>query len=68
MNGGRESDVPEATRIASDPRLHHYWDGENRLGDVYRSVLALPGPAWDVFMLFDRTARWSEGLPPEPAF
>jgi hypothetical protein len=63
-----ERHVSEATRLATDPRVRHFWDGENRLGDEYRRILGLSGTAWDVYMLFDQTARWPGDVPPTPAF
>jgi hypothetical protein len=40
---------------------------ENVLGTAYQSTLGLSGMAWDVDILFDRTAAW-HGTPPTPAY
>jgi hypothetical protein len=68
MLGAAEPNVPEATGLATDARVRHYWDGENVLGTAYQSALGLSGPAWDVYMLFDRTATWQGSTPPTPAY
>lgn len=31
-------------------------------------MLPTPGPAWDVYLLFPRGARWNADLPPRPNF
>jgi hypothetical protein len=68
MLGGEEGNVPDATRLTTDPRVRHYWDGDNGLGDGYRSILGLSIPAWDVYMLFDRSATWVGATPPQPVY
>jgi hypothetical protein len=68
MLGAAEQNVPEATGLATDARVRHYWDGENVLGTAYQSALGLSGPAWDVYMLFGGTATWSGSIPPVPAY
>ena len=62
-----EEDVPGATRLMSDPRVAHFWDPEATVGSAFSRVLGTSEPAWDVWMLFDRDARWDE-RPPEPAW
>jgi hypothetical protein len=68
MLGAAEPNVPEATGLATDARVRHYWDGENVLGTAYQSALGLSGPAWDVYMLFDGTATWHGSTPPTPVY
>ena len=68
MFRGMERDVPEATRSLSDPRTRHYWDGDSLLVKSYRHTLALSEDAWDVFLLYDRQARWEGDTPPTPVF
>jgi len=68
MLGAEEPNVPEATGLATDVRVRHYWDGANVLGTAYQSALGLSGPAWDVYMLFDRTATWHGSPPPTPVY
>jgi hypothetical protein len=68
MLGAEERHVPEASRLASDSRVSQYWDGANSLGEAYRSVLGLSGPAWDVYLLFGPLQKWDEGTPPKPVF
>jgi hypothetical protein len=68
MLGGEERHVAEATKVTTDPRVQHYWDEQNQMGESYRSILKLSEPAWDVFLLFDRVASWPSGRPPGPTF
>ncbi|HLL74306.1 MAG TPA: hypothetical protein VK421_03505 [Pyrinomonadaceae bacterium] len=59
--------VPQATRRFPDPRVAHYWDGDGVLVKAYSRSLRIDGPAWDMFLVFDREAEW-KGEPPAPAF
>ncbi len=68
MLGAEERHVPEASRLATDSRVRQYWDGANTLGEAYRSVLGLSGPAWDVYLLFGPDQKWEAGAPPKPLF
>ena len=68
MRGAEEGHVPEASRLASDPRVRQYWDGGNVLGRAYQSKLGLDGPAWDVYFLFGPHQTWKETAPPQPVF
>jgi hypothetical protein len=68
MRGAEEANVPKATGLATDTRVRHYWDGEGVLGAAYQSALGLSGPAWDVYLLFDRAATWHGSTPPTPAY
>ena len=64
-----EDDAAAAARAAArvaEPRVSHYWDPDRALGDALGRTLALPsrepgrasGVAWDVYLLFERGARW----------
>ena len=63
-----ERDVATATRLFSDARLEHYWDGESVLVEGYQQVLQLPEDAWDIFLLYGPNARWDGALPPPPDY
>ena len=73
--GAAERHVPDATRLISDPRARHYWDPDRLAGRAVTQRFARmldrsaedASPAWDVWLLFDRDARW-DSLPPEPAW
>ena len=66
--GGKEQNVPAATRFVPDPRAHHFWDGEGVLLKNYRPVLPIAKDVWDVYMVYRRDARWDAEGPPEPEF
>jgi hypothetical protein len=66
--GGKETDVAEATKTATDTRVRHFWDGDGRLVKELVPVLGLPDRAWDVYLVYDSGARWDATTPPSPAF
>lgn len=50
--GGREKDVPAATRVIADTSAHEFWDGNDLLGMEYKQVLGWSGNAWDVYLVY----------------
>lgn len=63
-----EVSVPSATRRMKDPRVTHFWDGDAEVVRAGAALLRLGDkPAWDVYLVFDRDARWGEQLP-APAY
>ena len=64
-----ERSVPRAAGRLGDRRVSHYWDGQGELVRGYSPVLGLPDeqPAWDVYLLFDRDAQWTD-KPPAPPY
>lgn len=53
-----------ATVHMADPRVVHYWTGDEVLANELREVLPLEsGAAWDVFLIYPPDARWQEGVP-----
>src|SRR5258708_5803443 len=67
-SGGREKDVPAATRLIADTSAHEFWDGNDLLGAQYKQVLGWRGNAWDVYMVYGPKAQWTGDLPPAPDF
>lgn len=66
--GGEEKDVGVATRIVSDPRALHYWDGQGLTMRAFQGPLGLSEDAWDVYLLYGPNARWEGEVPPTPDF
>jgi hypothetical protein len=64
----QEKDVPVATRLVPDARATHYWDETGVTMRDYRATLGLPDDAWDVYLVYDRHARWDGELPPKPDY
>jgi hypothetical protein len=65
----RESDVGYGTALVTDPRVRNYWDPNEALGKAYSQLLGIEGsPAWDVYFLYGRDARWTASTPPKPVF
>ncbi len=63
-----ESDVPYGIALVPDARVRNYWDPNESLGNGYDRLLGVGGPAWDVYFLYARGARWDGSLPPRPDF
>lgn len=72
--GGKPKHVPEAAALMPDPRALHYWDEERMIGRAYREfdldgeTLTIGNEAWDVWLLFDRDARWGDDGPPKASW
>lgn len=66
--GAREGNVPPAAELMPDRRARHFWDAGRRVGAAFAASFGLDEPAWDVWMLFDRDARWGEQGVPQPAW
>jgi hypothetical protein len=62
-----KASVPQATKRFDDARVSQYWDSKGEMTRAYSSILKIDGPAWDVYLLFDRDAEW-KGQPPIPIF
>ncbi len=60
-----DGDSAEAARLEAslypDKRLSHYWDGDKQLASELgpRLGLAAGKQAWDVYLVYDRRARWT---------
>lgn len=59
--------VGRATKSLADPRVLHYWDGENVLSKAFAPVLGIEGDAWDIYLLYDKDAEWKD-TPPKPVY
>lgn len=66
--GATEANVPGGAGLVPDGRARHFWDPGEVVGTAFDSLLDLPLPAWDTWMLFDRTARWGPHGPPAPTW
>jgi hypothetical protein len=47
--------------------VRQYWDGKAELGNAYSPILKADGVAWDVYLVFDKSAEWKD-KPPSPVF
>lgn len=59
-----------AKRIAetmSDPRVQHFYDPYpvHRAGKAFADGVVNSGPAWDIYLFYDKNAAWSDA-PPKP--
>ncbi len=49
-----------------DPRLRHFHDPRTHLaGSAFRGDLVKRGPAWDIYLFYDKDADWKDA-PPKP--
>ena len=69
LGGDVEASVPSAMKTLPDSRVVFHWDGKGELTQSYSRVLQLGEgrPAWDVYLVFDRTAEW-KSKPPAPNY
>jgi hypothetical protein len=67
-SGGREKDVPAATRVVAGSSAREFWDGNDLLGIEFKQVLGWRGNAWDVYMLYGTNAQWKGDIPPAPDY
>ena len=68
MLRAEERHVRRATQVSVDGRARHYWDGHGVLLSEFQKVLSISEPAWDIYMVYDKQARWDEAPPPAPSF
>lgn len=64
-----EASISAAMKRLPDSRVTFFWDAKGELTKDYSRVLQLSEdwPAWDVYLVFDRTADW-KGEPPVPTY
>ena len=63
-----EPSARESRSLLSDPRVKHYWTGEQDLGMAYGQVVTLPHGrdlAWDIYFAYGPGVEWGD-RPPEP--
>lgn len=63
----RERAARRATAFVRDRRADHYWSPDLELAHAFRGPLGLEREAaWDVYLVFDRAARWGADAVPTP--
>lgn len=69
LGSDNEASVASAMQRLPDSRVVFYWDAKGELTQGYARVLQLGEgrPAWDVYLVFDRTAEW-KAEPPAPSY
>jgi len=65
LENDNEASVASARKRLPDSRVAFYWDAKGELTKSYSRVLQLgeDRPAWDVYLVFDRTAEWKAEPP-----
>jgi hypothetical protein len=51
----------------TDPRVIHYWDGDQETGKTWQKVMDIPRVAWDIYFLYDGVSEW-DVEPTKPDF
>lgn len=59
-------DAVEASGEFNDSRNRYFWDSDMKIGDAFGEQLQLEEFAWDVYLMFERGAKWEQT--PSPAF
>ena len=67
QSSAKEKHTANARELMSGPDVHHYWDGEQRVGSAVQPfVPGLDYPAWDFWMLYRPGVTWEADMVPEP--
>ena len=51
----------------TDPRVIHYWDGDQETGKIWQKVMNIPRVAWDIYFLYGSDSEWNTE-PTKPDF
>lgn len=65
LGGDTEPAARASTRLLPDPRVHHFWTGDQELGKAVQRTLDIPRVAWDIYLVYAPDVRWEDG-PPQP--
>lgn len=58
----------KATTLFDDPRVENFWVETQSVGELFQPVIKLKTePAWDVYLVYGRDAKWKGERPPKPA-
>lgn len=60
-----------ARDLARDPRVRHFWNADQRVGQDLVKALPLDEScrlAWDVYLVYRAGDKWEPHLPPAPHF
>jgi hypothetical protein len=61
-----EGRVPKAIAKIPDKRATNYWDGDKTLARAFAETLEFAEktkPAWDIYLVYGKDAKWEEGAP-----
>jgi hypothetical protein len=67
-NGALEEHVPKVTKVVTDPRATHFWDGHQAVMQPYHERYSLTGPCAGIFMIFGPEVVWGNDGPPVPDY
>lgn len=68
MRGGKETHVPEATRLVPDRRATHWWDEDGATLTAFQSATGLDGDVWDAYLVYPPGTRWEGDAAPKPVY
>lgn len=59
----------KATTFFADPRVEHFWVDSQSVGELFQPAIDLKTePAWDVYLVYPRDAKWKGTQPPRPEY
>ncbi len=67
-NGAEEKHVPKVTKVVTDSRATHFWDGRQAVLQPYHERYSLTGPCAGIFMVFGPEVEWGDEGPPVPDY
>ncbi|MGH2570891.1 MAG: hypothetical protein ACRDGR_06680 [bacterium] len=65
LPGDDERASRRASPLLPDPRVRHFWTGDQELGKAFQKALDLPRVAWDIYFVYPPEALWN-AEPPAP--
>ena len=66
IDGDNRDAAIASTKNIYDPRVKHFWDADQSLGNRYGQTISLPNNrelAWDIYFAFDKEVEWADELP-----
>ena len=67
LGGDNLAAARKIARTIQDPRVRHFHDprASHLAGAAFAKGLIRRGPAWDIYLFYDKEAAWTDG-PPKP--
>lgn len=62
----RSAAIKQSHQI-TDPRVTHYWDGDQVTGTTWQKVMEMQQIAWDMYFVYDESSEWN-ALPTKPDY
>jgi hypothetical protein len=63
LRADTREDAIEASSECGDARITYFWDKDKLTGEAFSQPLHTWTKAWDVYLLYERGARWASPAP-----